>query len=88
MAKSAYRPHTFMQNPKSQFNNLHILLPTQESRIKLSESINIKRKSTRLDCALAVQKWQDDIKFVNTYKTEDLPEVAFDKIIFKYRNEI
>lgn len=47
--------------------------------------INIKRKSTRSDCASAIQKWNDDINFVNTYKTEELPKVVFDKIILKYQ---
>lgn len=47
--------------------------------------INIKRKSTRQDCSSAIQKWNDDIEFVNTYKTEELPKVVFDKIILKYR---
>ncbi len=47
--------------------------------------INIKRKSTRPDCASAIQKWNDDIEFVNTYKTEELPKVIFDKIILKYK---
>lgn len=50
--------------------------------------INIKRKSTRPDCASAIQKWNDDIEFVNTYKTEDLPKVVFDKIVLKYRQVI
>jgi len=45
---------------------------------------NMRRKSTRPDCALAVQKWKEDIEFVNTYKTEDLPKVVFDKIVQKY----
>lgn len=47
-------------------------------------NINIKRKSTRPDCQLAIQKWKEDINFVNTYKTEELPKVVFDKIILKY----
>ena len=47
--------------------------------------INIKRKSTRPDCELAIQKWKEDIDFVNAYKTEDLPKVVFDKIVLKYR---
>lgn len=47
--------------------------------------INIKRKSTRPDCQLAIQKWKEDINFVNTYKTEELPKVVFDKIILKYK---
>lgn len=50
--------------------------------------INIKRKSTRPDCALAIQKWQEDINFVNTYKTEELPKVVFDKIVLKYKQAI
>lgn len=47
--------------------------------------INIKRKSTRPDCASAIQKWKDDINFVDTYKTKELPKVVFDKIILKYK---
>lgn len=35
---------------------------------------------------LAIQKWQDDIDYVNSYKTDDLPEVVFDKIVLKYRH--
>lgn len=50
--------------------------------------INIKRKSTRPDCASAIQKWNDDIKFVNTYKTEELSKVVFNKIILKYAKSI
>lgn len=45
---------------------------------------NIKRKSTRTDCQLAIQKWKEDINFVNTYKTEELPKVVFDNIILRY----
>ncbi len=33
--------HTFMQNQKPPFDNLHNLLPTKESRIELSEATNI-----------------------------------------------
>lgn len=47
--------------------------------------VNIKRKSTRPDCQLATQKWRDDIEFVKTYKTEELPKVIFDKIVLKYK---
>lgn len=47
--------------------------------------VNIKRKSTRPDCQLAIQKWKEDIIFVNTYKTEELPKVVFDKIILRYK---
>ncbi len=36
---------------KPQFNNLHTLLPTQESRIKLSESTNIPLSK--------INKWLD-----------------------------
>lgn len=59
---------------------------TRRQVIDLIET-NMKRKSTRPDCELAVQKWQDDINFVNTYKTEELPKVVLDKIVLKYKNQ-
>ncbi len=40
-----------MQKQKPPFHNLHILLPTQESRIKLSESTNIPLST--------INKWLD-----------------------------
>ena len=48
-------------------------------------NINIKRKSTRPDCQLAIQKWREDINFVNIYKTDELPKVVFNKIILRYK---
>lgn len=60
---------------------------TRRQVIDLIET-NMKRKSTRPDCELAVQKWQDDINFVDTYKKEELPKVVFDKIVLKYKQSI
>lgn len=35
---------------------------------------------------LATQKWREDRQFVGEYKSEELPNVIFDKIILKYKN--